>query len=131
MKRSKNYRSAAESINEENLYSPVEALELAKGGTKAKFDETVEVAMNLGVDPRHADRRFARRVLLSLAVVLALAALDLVAFWLPDRLTLLLALGGAAGGVATSRASSSASSASWASSITNIAGRSTARSCSR
>ena len=56
MKRSKNYRSAAESINEETLYSPDEALTLAKGGTKAKFDETVDVVMRLGVDPRKADQ---------------------------------------------------------------------------
>src|SRR6476659_4154683 len=56
MKRSKNYRSAAESINEETLYSPDEALALAKSGTKAKFDETVDVSFRLGVDPRKADQ---------------------------------------------------------------------------
>ena len=56
MKRSKNYRSAAESINEETLYSPDEALTLAKSGTKAKFDETVDVSFRLGVDPRKADQ---------------------------------------------------------------------------
>ena len=33
-----------------------EAVSLVKGAAKAKFDETVEIAMNLGVDPRHADQ---------------------------------------------------------------------------
>ena len=38
------------------LYTLDEAVKLVKDGAKAKFDETVEVAMNLGVDPRHADQ---------------------------------------------------------------------------
>ena len=56
MKRSKNYNAAAATIDEEKLYSPVEALTLAKCGTKAKFDETVDVSFRLGVDPRKADQ---------------------------------------------------------------------------
>lgn len=56
MKRSKAYRAAAEARDVDQLYSAVEALGLAKGGASAKFDETVEVAMRLGVDPRKADQ---------------------------------------------------------------------------
>ncbi len=56
MKRSKAYRAAAETIDADQLYSPEAALALVKKGASAKFDETVEVAMRLGVDPRKADQ---------------------------------------------------------------------------
>ena len=56
MKRSKAYRAAAENFVPEQLYSPEEALALTKKGASAKFDETIEVAMRLGVDPRKADQ---------------------------------------------------------------------------
>ncbi|MBC7308760.1 MAG: 50S ribosomal protein L1 [Actinomycetales bacterium] len=56
MKRSKNYRAAAEQIDSSRVYSPLEAVRLAKNSAKAKYDETVEVAMRLGVDPRKADQ---------------------------------------------------------------------------
>jgi len=56
MKRSKAYTAVAEKVDAEKLYAPVEALEFAKGNTKAKFDETVDVSMRLGVDPRKADQ---------------------------------------------------------------------------
>ena len=56
MKRSKAYRAAAEKIDADQLYGPEEALGLVKGGASAKFDETVEVVMRLGVDPRKADQ---------------------------------------------------------------------------
>ena len=56
MKRSKAYRAAAETIDAAQLYTPEEALALAKAGASAKFDETIEVAMRLGVDPRKADQ---------------------------------------------------------------------------
>lgn len=56
MKRSKNYVAAAEKRNPEQLYTPAEALSLAKENSSAKFDETVDVAMRLGVDPRKADQ---------------------------------------------------------------------------
>ncbi len=56
MKRSKAYRAAAENRDAAQLYSPEEALTLVKGNASAKFDETVEVAMRLGVDPRKADQ---------------------------------------------------------------------------
>jgi large subunit ribosomal protein L1 len=52
----KNYRKAAEAIDGDNLYSPLEAVRLAKSSATAKFDETVEVSMRLGVDPRKADQ---------------------------------------------------------------------------
>jgi large subunit ribosomal protein L1 len=56
MKRSKAYRSAEANVNADQLYSPAEALTVVKQNAKAKFDETVEVAMRLGVDPRKADQ---------------------------------------------------------------------------
>ena len=56
MKRSKAYRQAAELIDRDNLYSPLEAAELAKKTSSSKMDGTVEVAMVLGVDPRKADQ---------------------------------------------------------------------------
>jgi large subunit ribosomal protein L1 len=56
MKRSKAYREAAEKIDREKLYSPLEAAALAKDTSSGKMDATVEVAMRLGVDPRKADQ---------------------------------------------------------------------------
>src|ERR1700755_106561 len=45
-----------EGIDREKLYPLTEAVKMVKERAKAKFDETIEVAMNLGVDPRHADQ---------------------------------------------------------------------------
>ncbi|MBY8874012.1 50S ribosomal protein L1 [Micromonospora sp. PLK6-60] len=56
MQRSKSYRKAADVIDRSKLYSPAEAVKLAKETTNVKFDATVEVAMRLGVDPRKADQ---------------------------------------------------------------------------
>ena len=56
MKRSKAYRTAAEKIDPDKLYSPAEAIETAKSNAKANFDETVDVSLRLGVDPREADQ---------------------------------------------------------------------------
>jgi large subunit ribosomal protein L1 len=56
MQRSKNYRKAAELIDENKLYEPADAIKLAKQTSGTKFDATVEVAMRLGVDPRKADQ---------------------------------------------------------------------------
>jgi large subunit ribosomal protein L1 len=56
MKRSKSYQNAAEKINREQLYSPAEAVELAKATQVTKFDPTVEVNLRLGVDPRKQDQ---------------------------------------------------------------------------
>lgn len=55
-KRSKAYREAAELIDRERLYAPLEAAKLAKETSKVKMDATVEVAVRLGVDPRKADQ---------------------------------------------------------------------------
>ncbi len=52
----KRTRAAREGIDREKLYPLPEAVKLVKDRAKAKFDETVEIAMNLGVDPRHADQ---------------------------------------------------------------------------
>jgi large subunit ribosomal protein L1 len=52
----KRIRAAREGIDATKLYGIQDAVKLIKERAKAKFDETVEVAMNLGVDPRHADQ---------------------------------------------------------------------------
>ncbi|HUW72924.1 MAG TPA: 50S ribosomal protein L1 [Methyloceanibacter sp.] len=52
----KRFRTAADTVERDKLYGVEEAVKLVKGGAKAKFDETIEIAMNLGVDPRHADQ---------------------------------------------------------------------------
>src|SRR5919204_1057952 len=56
MKRSKAYRRVAELVDPQRVYTPLEAVRLAKDTSSAKFDATVEVAMRLGVDPRKADQ---------------------------------------------------------------------------
>ncbi len=56
MKRSKAYKAALENFDEDQLYSPEAALTIVKKNASAKFDETVEVAVRLGVDPRKADQ---------------------------------------------------------------------------
>jgi large subunit ribosomal protein L1 len=52
----KRFRSALATVDGDTLYSIEDAVKLVKGGAKAKFDETIEIAMNLSVDPRHADQ---------------------------------------------------------------------------
>jgi large subunit ribosomal protein L1 len=52
----KRTRAARETVDRDKLYSLEEAVKLVKDAAKAKFDETIEVALNLGVDPRHADQ---------------------------------------------------------------------------
>ena len=52
----KRFRAAADEVDNDKLYAIEEAVKLIKSGAKSKFDETVEIAMNLGVDPRHADQ---------------------------------------------------------------------------
>ncbi|HEX3813744.1 MAG TPA: 50S ribosomal protein L1 [Mycobacteriales bacterium] len=56
MKRSKAYRKAAELIDADALYAPLDAVKLAKETSTTKYDATVEVAMRLGVDPRKSDQ---------------------------------------------------------------------------
>ncbi len=53
---SKKQKNQASSVDREKLYNVDAAIALAKGNATAKFDETIEVALNLGVDPRHADQ---------------------------------------------------------------------------
>jgi len=64
MQRSKNYKAATATIDHEALYSPLEAVRLAKSTSKVKFDATVEVALRLGVDPRKADQMVRSTVIL-------------------------------------------------------------------
>lgn len=56
MATAKRIKSAREGIDPKKLYSIEEAVKLVKERATAKFDETIEVALNLGVDPRHADQ---------------------------------------------------------------------------
>ena len=52
----KRFKAAAGAVDREKAYPLDEAVKLVKANAKAKFDETIEVAMNLGIDPRHADQ---------------------------------------------------------------------------
>ena len=56
VKRSKKYLAMKEKVDRYRMYDTKEAIDLAKEVAYAKFDETLEVSMNLGVDPRHADQ---------------------------------------------------------------------------
>lgn len=53
---SKRYRKSAEGIDRDRLYTLPEAIESIHGCEAAKFDESVDIALNLGVDPKHADQ---------------------------------------------------------------------------
>jgi large subunit ribosomal protein L1 len=55
--RGKNYKESAKLIDRQNLYEPAEAFDLVIKASKAKFDETVELHVKLGVDSRHADQQ--------------------------------------------------------------------------
>jgi large subunit ribosomal protein L1 len=57
MKRGKKYREAASKIDKDQLYKPEQAIALAKEVASAKFDETVELHLRTGLDPRHADQQ--------------------------------------------------------------------------
>ena len=52
----KKYRASVEGYDKEEMVDVAKAVSIVKGNAKAKFDETIEVAVNLGVDPRHADQ---------------------------------------------------------------------------
>ena len=56
MSRGKRYKKVSEKVNVETLYSTSEAVKFVKENSQAKFDETIEIAMNLGVDPKHSDQ---------------------------------------------------------------------------
>lgn len=64
MKRGKNYKIAVQSVEKAKLYDSGDALALACEISKAKFDETVEVHLRLGVDSRHADQQVRGAVVL-------------------------------------------------------------------
>ncbi|MGH9075597.1 MAG: 50S ribosomal protein L1, partial [Acidimicrobiales bacterium] len=56
MSRGKKYKASVAQFDREQLYSAAEAVDLVKATAKASFDETIEVAVRLGVDPRKADQ---------------------------------------------------------------------------
>jgi large subunit ribosomal protein L1 len=56
MTQGKRYKAAVTTVDREKMYPLDEAVKILKANAKAKFDETIEVAMNLGIDPRHADQ---------------------------------------------------------------------------
>jgi large subunit ribosomal protein L1 len=60
----KNYIESAKLVDKTALYTPTEAMEIAVKTAKAKFDETIELAVSLGVDPRHADQQVRGAVVL-------------------------------------------------------------------
>ncbi len=55
-RKGKRYTTALENLDRDAVYTIEDAVKILKDNAKAKFDETIEVAMNLGVDPRHADQ---------------------------------------------------------------------------
>ncbi|MBP2656156.1 MAG: rplA [Firmicutes bacterium] len=63
-KHGKKYEEAAKLIEKGKIYDPEEAVEIVKKTASAKFDETVEVAVKLGVDPKHADQQVRGAVVL-------------------------------------------------------------------
>ena len=64
MKHGKKYVDAAKAVDRAKQYDAAEALELAAGNAKAKFDETIELHIRLGVDSRHADQQVRGAVVL-------------------------------------------------------------------
>ena len=60
----KNYIESVKLVDRNALYTPIEAMDLAVKTAKAKFDETIELAVRLGVDPRHADQQVRGAVVL-------------------------------------------------------------------
>ena len=63
-KHGKKYREAAEKVDRDKEYEPMEALKLAQETSFTKFDGTIEVHMRLGVDPRHAEQQVRDTVML-------------------------------------------------------------------
>ena len=63
-KRGKRYEEALGKVDRHNLYSINDAIELLLQTSKAKFDETIDLAVRLGVDPRHADQQVRGAVVL-------------------------------------------------------------------
>lgn len=64
MKSGKKYSDSFKLIDRQKQYDPEEAISLVKQTAKAKFDETIEISVRLGVDPRHADQQVRGTVVL-------------------------------------------------------------------
>ncbi|CAK7062325.1 MAG: 50S ribosomal protein L1 [Desulfovibrio sp.] len=64
MKRGKKYQDSVKSFDKMNLFDPEEAVKVCKETAKANFDETIELSVKLGVDPRHADQQVRGAVVL-------------------------------------------------------------------
>ncbi|MBQ6372997.1 MAG: 50S ribosomal protein L1 [Clostridia bacterium] len=64
MKKGKKYSDSMKLIDRTRQYDPEEAIALVKQTAKAKFDETIEISVRLGVDPRHADQQVRGAVVL-------------------------------------------------------------------
>ena len=64
MKMGKKYSDSLKLIDRSKQYDPEEAIDLVKKTAKAKFDETIEISVRLGVDPRHADQQVRGAVVL-------------------------------------------------------------------
>lgn len=63
-KRGKHYKESMKLVDRNKLYDTLDAIELVQQTSKAKFDETIELAVRLGVDPRHADQQVRGAVVL-------------------------------------------------------------------
>ncbi|MDR1570750.1 MAG: 50S ribosomal protein L1 [Oscillospiraceae bacterium] len=64
MKHGKKYSESAKLIERQTAYDPADAIALVKKTSKAKFDETIEISIRLGIDPRHADQQVRGAVVL-------------------------------------------------------------------
>ncbi|MEA4854158.1 MAG: 50S ribosomal protein L1 [Christensenella sp.] len=64
MKRGKKYQDSVKSYDKMNLFDPEEAVKICRETAKANFDETIELSVKLGVDPRHADQQVRGAVVL-------------------------------------------------------------------
>ena len=64
VKHGKRYRDTILKVNKDMLYDPADAISLVKEMSNAKFDETIDLAFRLGVDPRHADQQIRGAVVL-------------------------------------------------------------------
>ena len=60
----KRYKSILETVDREKIYDIEKAFEIARASAKAKFDESIDIAVNLGVDPKHADQMIRGTVVL-------------------------------------------------------------------
>ena len=64
VKHGKRYQEANKKVNRDTLYDPADAIKLVKELSSAKFDETIDLAFRLGIDPRHADQQVRGAVVL-------------------------------------------------------------------